>query len=499
MSWRVILQSLRSADMRKRLLGVFGLVLVFRFLAHIPIPIAEPEQLRQILDNLVTSTSSTQSVGFFNVLSGGAFSTLAITLVGISPYISASVIMQLLTKALPKLENLNKEGEFGRRKINQYTRMATLPLAIIQSIGVVFVVRQTATQLGGVSLDPMTLHMWVLLVTILTTVAMIVMWLGELVTEQNVAGQGISLLVTVGIVSGLPKIVTDLLSGVINEESKIQFLGKTLPIDPIGLVYAAVIIVLAMVLTIVVVRLNEAQRRLTVNYAKRVQGNRTYGGVTSVLPIKLISAGVVPFIFAQAFLAVPDLVARALTAMSNARLQDIGAKLSIWFQYPDATTFQRTGWEPYLYPVIYFGLIVVFTYFYTNVIFNAKELAENLQKQGGFIADVRAGKQTEKYLGSVVNRLNLFGAVCLGLLAIFPIILQWAFLKVFNIQINQIAIGGTSILILVAVALETLRQIESRALMVTFEMREYAYEGAVKTQDAPATKRFQRKKRFTKE
>jgi preprotein translocase subunit SecY len=500
-NWRTIVQALKAADMRKRLLAVLGMILVFRVLAHIPIPLAEPTELKQIIDNLLTSTQTSQALGFFDILSGGAFSTLAITLVGISPYISASVIMQLLTKAIPKLETLNKEGEFGRRKINQFTRLLTFPLAVVQSIGVVFVVRQTATQLGGVSLSAISLSQWILMISALTAVAMIVMWLGELITEQGVAGQGISLIVTVGIVSGLPGIISDLLNTVIDQSQKLVIAGKTLPIDMTGLIYALVIGVLTLLITIAVVKLNEAQRRLTINYAKRVQGNRAYGGITSVLPIKLISAGVVPFIFAQAFLAVPDLLSRVFASMSSVRLQELGATLSRLFRYPDASTFAQPGFEPYVYPLVYLLLIVVFTYFYTNVIFNAKELAEGLQKQGGFISDIRAGKQTEQYLSRVVNRLNLFGAFCLGFLALLPIMLQWGFLKFFNISINQIAIGGTSILILVAVALETLRQIESRAMMVTFEMREYAYEGAAPTLSdgrPKRSRRFSAKKLFTK-
>jgi len=229
-----------------------------------------------------------------------------------------------------------------------------------------------------------------------------------------------------------------------------------------------------------VVKLNEASRRLTVNYAKRVQGNRTYGGVTTTLPVKLITAGVIPIIFAVAFLSVPNFLGQILTHGKGVNLvaathwQHIGVSISQLFQTPSRTTFATEGLKAWVYPATYFFLVFVFTYFYTSVTFNSKEIAENLQKQGGFIADVRSGKQTEKYLSHIVNRLTLFGASALGLLAVLPIVAQ--------VYINQnIAIGGTSILILVSVSLETMRQVESRALMITYDQYEqpdYFYEPA---------------------
>jgi preprotein translocase subunit SecY len=208
--------------------------------------------------------------------------------------------------------------------------------------------------------------------------------------------------------------------------------------------------------------LNEAARRITINYAKRVQGNRTYGGITTVLPIKLITAGVVPIIFAVAFLSVPPFVGQLMTGSGSARMQEIGQNLTTWFQAPTSQTFALGGYEPFIYPVVYFVLVFLFTFFYTSITFNSKEIAENLQKQGGFIEGVRSGHQTEKHLSKTVNRLTLFGATSLGLLAMTPIIAQ-AFIN------SSIALEGTSILILVAVSLETLRAVESRALMVTYD------------------------------
>ncbi len=466
MSWKVIWSSLKSSDMRLRIFAVLGMLLVFRILAHIPIPLSNPETLKQVLENLFNSSQTPTLLSFIDVLSGGALANFSIMLVGLGPYINASIIMQLLTKAIPKLENLNKEGEYGRKKINQYTRLLTFPLAIIQSIGAIYLVRQSAQQIGGIGdiTANTSLIQWVLMVSALTGGAMILMWLGELITEQGV-GNGISLLITVGIVSSLPGTISSLVSSVIDQSSQFILFGKTLPINKQAALYSLLIAVIVIVVTVLIVKLNEAARKLTVNYAKRVQGNRAYGGVTTTLPIKLITAGVIPIIFAVAFLSVPSFAGQILTSSDSQNLQQLGTRLVELFQTPTAQTLQQPGLTPYIYPGVYFALVFIFTFFYTSITFNSKEIAENLQKQGGFIADVRSGSQTEKYLSKVVNRLTLFGALSLGLLALLPIIGQ-RFLQ------TNIAIGGTSILILVSVALETLRAIESRALMVTYDQYE---------------------------
>ncbi len=466
MSWKIIWTSLKSSDMRKRILAVLGMLLVFRILAHIPIPLSNPETLKQVLQNLFTTSQTPTLLSFIDVLSGGALANFSIMLVGLGPYINASIIMQLLTKAIPQLENLNKEGEYGRKKINQYTRMLTFPLAIIQSVGAIYLVRQSAQQIGGIGdiTANTSMMQWVLMVSALTGGAMILMWLGELITEQGV-GNGISLLITVGIVSSLPGTISQIVGSVVDASSKFVVFGKTLPINKQGLIFALLITAIVIIVTIIIVKLNEAARKITVNYAKRVQGNRAYGEVTTILPVKLITAGVIPIIFAVAFLSVPSFVGQIITTSDSAWLQELGAKLVQWFQTPSAQTLRQPGLTPYIYPIVYFLLVFVFTFFYTSITFNAKEISENLQKQGGFIAGVRSGTQTEKYLSTVVSRLTLFGALSLGGLALLPIVGQ-KFLE------TNIAIGGTSILILVSVALETLRSIESRALMVTYDQYE---------------------------
>jgi len=463
MNWKVIWRSLTNSDMRKRILAVLGMLLVFRIFAHIPVPLSDPKTLKQVLENIFSSQETPQLLSFINVLSGGALANFSIMLVGLGPYINASIIMQLLTRAIPKLEALNKEGEYGRKKINQYTRMLTLPLAVVQSIGAIYLVRQSAASIGGLGdiTANTSLAQWVLMVAALTGGALILMWLGELVTEQGI-GNGISLIITVGIVSSLPGTSVNVINTIVSKTDKLHLFGKTLPINKTGLIYGVIILAIVMLVTVFIVKLNEASRKVTVNYAKRVQGNRAYGGVTTMLPVKLITAGVVPIIFAVAFLSVPSFAGQLMVGTSSPSMQQFGGHLLRLFQNPSVQSFQQGGWQPYLYPLVYFLLVVMFTFFYTNIAFNAKEIAENLQKQGGFISGVRSGKQTEKYLGKMVNQLTLFGAVSLGLLAILPIIAQ-AFIK------TNVSVEGTSILILVSVALETLRQIESRALMVTYD------------------------------
>ena len=463
MNWKVIGRSLKHKDMRKRIFAVLGILVVFRILAHIPVPLSDPQTLKQVLETVFTSSNNSQLLSFINVLSGGALANFSIMIAGLGPYINASIIMQLLTKAIPRLEALHKEGEYGQKKINQITRIITFPLAIIQSIGAIYLVRQSASSLGGVGdiTANTSLMQWVLMVAALTGGSMLLMWLGELVTEQSI-GNGISLLITVGIVSGLPSTISGIAASVFNKSNKWELFGHQLPISKSAFITSLILLVSVVILTWLVVMLNEAARRLTVNYAKRVQGNRTYGGITTTLPIKLITAGVVPIIFAVAFLSVPSFVGQLMTGSASANLQHLGTNLSTWFQTPSATTFAAGGWQPYIYPVTYFLLVFIFTFFYTSVTFNSKEISENLQKQGGFIEGVRSGAQTEKYLSKVVNRLTLFGAFSLGLLAIVPIIAQ-VFIS------SNIALGGTSVLILVSVSLETLRAIESRALMVTYD------------------------------
>ncbi|HEX6462747.1 MAG TPA: preprotein translocase subunit SecY [Candidatus Saccharimonadales bacterium] len=469
MNWRNILKSLKSRDMQKRLLIVLGLIIAYRFLSHVPVPLAEPTQLKEVINSILASNNFG---GFLNLLSGGALASVSIMLVGLSPYITASVIMQLLTKAIPRLEQLHKDGETGRRRINQWTRMITLPLAIIQSIAFIFILRQT--QLTANSSIDITANtdalQWVVMVGAMTAGAMLLMWIGELMTEQGV-GNGMSLLIFAGIISQLPQTIQTVgasLTSVAAETDKLNIFGLILPINAFVFYLMAALAFVGLIVLYIMVKINEAQRIVTINYAKRVQGNRNYGGVQSILPVKLITAGVIPVIFAVAFLALPAFVGQVLRLNPDAYWKQMGENLIQWFQQPQMQTLATGDLTALIYPVSYLVLVILFTYFYTNIVFNSAEISENLQKQGGFIADVRPGMQTEKYLSTMVNRLTLFGSLALGIIAVLPFVTEYLFATV-NINAQGLAIGGTGLLIIVTVTLETLRQINSRALMVTYD------------------------------
>lgn len=470
MNWKNIFKSLKSREMLKRLLIVIGLIVIYRFLAHIPVPLAEPTQLKDVLTNVL---SSTDLGGFLNILTGGALANLSIVLVGLSPYITASVVTQLLTKAIPQLEELHKEGETGRRKIQQWTRIITLPLAILQSVAFIFILRQTILA-GNVGTDitaNTSILQWAVMITAMTGGAMLLMWLGELMTEQGV-GNGMSLLIFAGIASQLPQTLGTLgssLTNIASDADKLNVFGWfTLPVNAVAFWVTLVIVLVSLLGIYLIVKINEAQRIITINYAKRIQGNREYGGIASILPIKLITAGVIPVIFAVAFLALPAFIGQLLVSTNNVQWQEIGANLVQWFQTPNAQQFAMGDTTTLIYPSLYFVLVVLFTYFYTSIVFNAHEIAENLQKQGGFVANVRPGQQTEKYLSTIVGRLTLFGSLALGLIAITPFVFEFAGAK-FGLQLQNLAIGGTSLLLIVSITLETLRQINSRALMVTYD------------------------------
>jgi len=467
MNWKTIFKSLKNRDMQKRLLIVLALIVVYRLLAHVPVPLAEPTQLREVINSVI---GGTDFGGFLNLLSGGALASFSIVLVGLTPFITASVITQLLTKAIPKLEELHKDGESGRRKINQWTRMLTIPLAIVQSIAFIFILRQTILAGNTTVLADPTAIEWVVAVAAMTAGSVLLMWLGELMTEQGI-GNGISLLIFAGIISQLPSTLSSLGSSLVDtsQGSLNVFNWFTLPVNPAMFFITLTIAVLSLAMLYFLVKINEAQRVVTINYAKRVQGNSSYGGVKSILPIKLIAAGVIPVIFAVAFLSLPAFLGQILKATGNEAYIDIANNLILWFQAPNPGSFTGVQWQAFIYPASYFTLVIFFTYFYTGIVFNANEIAENLQKQGGFVEGVRPGKQTEAYLSRTVNRLILFGSVVLGLIAISPFIMEYAIYHFAGISITNLSIGGTGLLIVVSVALETLRQINSRALMVTYD------------------------------
>lgn len=467
MNWKTIFKSLKNRDMQKRLLIVIALIVVYRLLAHVPIPLAEPTQLREIINSVI---GGSDFGGFINLLSGGALASFSIVLVGLTPFITASIITQLLTKAIPKLEELHKDGESGRRKINQWTRMATIPLAIVQSIAFIFILRQTILAGNTTVLADPTAIEWVVAVTAMTAGSVLLMWLGELITEQGI-GNGISLLIFAGIISQLPSTLSSLGTSLVDTSNGglSVFNWFTIPVNPIMFWIALVIVLFSLAMLYFLVKINEAQRVVTINYAKRVQGNSSYGGVKSILPIKLIAAGVIPVIFAVAFLSLPAFLGQILKAGGDPAYLDLANNLILWFQAPNPGAFTGSEWQAFIYPAAYLVLVIFFTYFYTGIVFNANEISENLQKQGGFVEGVRPGKQTEKYLTRTVNRLILFGSLVLGFIAVSPFIMEFLIYQFAGITLSNLAIGGTGLLIVVSVALEALRQINSRALMVTYD------------------------------
>lgn len=452
--------------MQKRLLIVLSLVVVYRLLAHIPVPLAEPTELKDVVSSFLAASDFG---GFMNLLSGGALSQLSIVLVGLSPFITASIITQLLTKAIPKLEELHKDGETGRRKINQWTRMISVPLAVIQSIAFIYILRQTVLA-GNTTTADISLTEWTVAVTAMSAGSILLMWLGELMTEQGV-GNGISLLIFAGIISQLPTTLATLIGSLFDTSSGALsvFDWFTLPVNPMIFWVTLALSAIGLLTLYVLVKINEAQRVITINYAKRVQGNSTYSGVKSVLPVKLIAAGVIPVIFAVAFLSLPAFAGQVLKATDNPAYKTTAENLINWFQAPDPGSFTGDTWQAFIYPMMYFFLVILFTYFYTGIVFNSNEISENLQKQGGFIEGVRPGAQTEKYLSRTVNRLVLFGSIVLGLIAIMPFGIEYLLYNLAGIQNANLAVGGTGVLIVVSVGLEALRQINSRALMVTYD------------------------------
>ena len=467
MNWKTIFKSFKNKDMQRRIFVLLGIVVAYRFLAHIPVPLAEPTALRDVIDSVV---SGTDFGGFMNLLSGGALASFSIVLVGLSPYITASIITQLLTKAIPKLEELHKDGESGRRKINQWTRIISVPLAIIQSIAFIYILRETVLAGNTAILVDSSLIEWIVAVSAMSAGSILLMWFGELVTEQGI-GNGISILIFAGIISQLPATLSTLGQSLVDTSNgALSVFGWfTIPVNPLAFWITLIIALVSLVTLYILVKINEAQRVVTINYAKRVQGNSNYGGVKSILPIKLIAAGVIPVIFAVAFLSLPAFIGQVIKATGNEAYLAVAENLITWFQAPNPGEFTGVTLEAFIYPAAYFILVILFTYFYTGIVFNSSEISENLQKQGGFIDGVRPGEQTEKYLSRTVNRLNLFGATVLGLIAVMPFAGEYLLYNFAGVQNSNLAIGGTGLLIVVSVAIEALRQINSRALMVTYD------------------------------
>jgi len=456
--------------MLKRVFIILGILVAYRLLAHIPVPMGDASTFKEAVSNLLEKSDFSS---FLNLISGGGLASFSIILVGLSPYITGSIIIQLLSKAIPSLEEISQDGETGRRKLNQWTRMLTIPLAIIQSIAYIFILYQSTVSANVATAFEPTIRDWILSITAMTAGSVILMWLGELITEQGI-GNGTSMIIFASIISQLPTTLASLGASLLDTSTSgpLNLFGwLELPVNPTIFWILFGFIIAMLVVIYFLVKINEAQRIITINYAKRVHGNTSYGGIKSILPIKLIAAGVIPVIFATAFLSLPALVGQVITSVNPENT--FGSTLTSLFTAPSANNFSTLypdgiNWQWFIYPTVYFLLVITFTYFYTSIIFNTNEIADNLQKQGGFIEGVRPGVTTAKYLGKVVNRLNFFGAFALGLIAMLPFITDYIFIVLTGYPIG-LSISGTGLLIVVTVALENLRSLDSRALMVTYD------------------------------
>ena len=427
-----MLNAWRLPDLRRKLLFTFGILIIFRFIAHVPIPGVTEEGLRSLREVFQTN----QLLGMLDLFSGSAMRNLSIASMGVYPYITASIMMQLLIPIIPQLEALSKEGEAGRNKINQYTHWLTVPLAAVQGYGQLLILQQqgviTNFGLTGGNLLPTAT-----MVIAMTAGTVLLVWMGELITENGI-GNGVSIIIFGGIVASLPNMIG---------QSFLTGGGGNIG----GLL---VFVVLALATTVAIVVFNEAQRRLPVQYARSLfRGGRMYRQTgASHLPLRVNSAGMIPLIFAMSIMIFPGTVASYFTVSSTPWV----ANAAEFFR----RIFDTTG---LFYWLMYFLLVVGFTFFYTMVIFQQQNLAENLQKNGGFIPGIRPGKPTAEYLTKVLTRITWAGAVFLGIVAIMPFLGQ----QITGVQALQLS--STSMLIVVGVVLDTMKQLEAQLLMRHYE------------------------------
>lgn len=424
-------QLFKNQNLRKQLFILLGVLVVYSILNHVPIPVANRESFQNIL---LSNINSSGALGFANLFTGGALGNFSVIMLGLGPYINASIFIQLLTGVIPYLDNLSKEGESGRSRINQITRVLTLPLAFLQSFAMISFIRNlTRNDNGSDVLTGASLAIWVAIILSMIAGSMIMMWLGEIITEYSF-GNGISILILAGIVSRLPS----LFSG-----------GLSVSGATGGVFSVAMLIILALGAISLVILINEALRNVPIGYTKKT----AIGAKLNFLPIKLITVGVIPIIFAVAFLSIPTFLAQIFSHSSNVKLVTISNFIN--------QHLSNTSWQ---YIIIYFVLVVLFNFFYTSIVFKPTEVAENLNKSGGYIPGIRPGKDTEQYLAKLIFRVTGLGAVALGSIAVLPFILQ----KIFNIS-SSLSLGGTSMLIVVGVILETVKQVKSKAMSVDYD------------------------------
>ncbi|MFA6047960.1 MAG: preprotein translocase subunit SecY [Parcubacteria group bacterium] len=419
-----LIQIFKIPELRNKIFFILALLVVFRLAANVPIPGIDQERLKSFFQG-------NEFFGLLNMFSGRGLSSISIVMLGVGPYITSSIIMQLLTMIFPRLEQIYKEeGEAGRQKFNQYTRWITVPLAAMQTFGMIALFRSQGIIATLSAFDMATM------ITIAVAGTIFLMWLGELITEKNI-GNGVSLIIFAGIVSGIPSSIARLFAT--SDSSKL-----------FSYLILGAIVILAIG---AVVYVTEGQRNIPVAYAKRIRGNKMYGGTSTHLPLRINQAGVIPIIFALSIMLFPGMIANFLaTKYSGAAIAGIASKAAI--------ILSPTSW---VYWLLYFLLVVAFTYFYTAVVFDPNKISESLQKNGGYVPGIRPGKNTAEYLYRIMNRVTLSGAAFLGLIAVLPFIVQ------SFTSIGQISIGGTGLLIVVSVVIETMKQIEGQLVMRDYE------------------------------
>lgn len=408
-------------ELSKKIFFIFFALVLFRLMANIPIPAASGSSLDQLL-------ASNQALGFLNILTGGGLSAISIVMLGVGPYITASIIMQLLTMMSDKLKGMyHEEGEAGRKKFIQLSRKLTIPLAILQGYGLLMFLK-TQGVLGDLS-------QWEIItnVIIITGGSVLLMWIGELITEFGI-GNGVSLIIFAGIVSGLPATVSQLI---------FSFDVSQIPLY-VGFLIASIVVIAS------IVTMTEAERPIPITYAKRVRGMKVYGGTSTYLPIRVNQAGVIPIIFALSILIFPQVLVNILSTVENATIQAVSQSIS---------DFLANQWFT---SILYFVLVFAFTFFYTAVTFDPDAISTNLQKNGAFIPGVRPGKSTAEYIGKVLTRITLVGATFLAAVAVLP----FAMIAITGVQ--ALALGGTALLIAVSVVLDLVKKIEAQ-----LSMREY--------------------------
>jgi preprotein translocase subunit SecY len=419
----------KIADIRRKIFFTIGILAIFRFVATVSVPGVDRAALRDLLEN-------NQLLGMLNLFSGSTLENFSIAAMGVYPYITASIIMQLLTPIVPRLNELSQEGQQGRNKINQYTHWITVPIALLQGYGQCILMQRSGV-LETFSLfnrDTFLPSLAILLTLVAGTIFLV--WLGELITENGI-GNGISIIIFGGIVASLPGFVGTLLYGGSVTEN---FIGT----------FAFLVIGLITIVGIVFV--NEGQRRIPVQHAKRVRRGRVYGGGSTHIPLKVNSAGMIPLIFAVSIMVFPGTIANFMTGSERTWVRDVAGDMARFF---DANTIQ--------YQVIYFLMVVAFTYFYTMVVFQQQNIAENLQRQGAFIPGIRPGANTNRYLTGVLTRITLVGALFLGTVAVLPFIAA----RITGVQ--TLFLASTSLLIVVGVAIDTMRQLEAQLMMRNYE------------------------------